>query len=584
MAGFFSDRFIEEVREKNDIVELISTYVPLQKKGGKLWGLCPFHGEKTPSFSVDSEKQFYYCFGCHAGGDVIRFVREMEHLEFGEAVRLLAERARLPVPETAQGGERRSKEDKERLYQALTQAARLFNANLYKPEGEKALAYLHGRGLSDRTIRRFGLGCTAPGGESLTRQLREQGFSSAELVEANLSMERDGRAFDVFRNRVMFPIFDPRGRVIAFGGRVMGDGQPKYLNSTDTPVFNKRRNVYGLNFLKKKSFPYLRLVEGYMDVVSLYQHGVDGCVATLGTALTQEQARLLKRYNENIVVCYDGDEAGQRAIQRAIGIFQEAGVDVKVCVVPGGQDPDEFVRDKGGQALIDLPCVESTAFRLDVAKQKRDLSSEEERAAYAEEASAILRGLSPVQTERYLKRLSLETGFERETLLRQVGASPAAPKPIKRDISPPQGKNKPEMVHEAAQRRIVLYLYSGGRLPEGSLTAEEFTDATYRRMYETLLSGGRSALVGLMGMEEDEQLRAKMAQVLSEDESLVKEDPGKQIADCVGHIKLYWIDQRISQLMAALPTLPPEEQKAAGARLNALMTQRGRYKQAGRKE
>lgn len=193
MAGFFSDRFIEEVREKNDIVELISTYVPLQKKGGKLWGLCPFHGEKTPSFSVDGEKQFYYCFGCHAGGDVIRFVREMEHLEFGEAVRLLAERARLPVPETAQGGERRSREDKERLYQALTQAARLFNANLYKPEGEKALAYLHGRGLSDRTIRRFGLGCTAPGGESLTRQLREQGFSSAELVEANLSMERDGR-------------------------------------------------------------------------------------------------------------------------------------------------------------------------------------------------------------------------------------------------------------------------------------------------------------------------------------------------------------------------------------------------------
>ncbi len=586
MAGSFSDRFLEELRDRTDLVEVVSSYVPLNKKGSKYWGLCPFHGEKTPSFCVDREKQFYYCFGCHAGGDAIRFVREMEHLEFTEAVRLLAERANLPVPQNlGRDASAASRGEKERLYEALVEAARFFNRTLYTPEGQAALAYLHKRGLTDNVIRRFGLGCTAPGGESLTRYLREKGFETQELVRANLSMERDGRAFDVFRNRVMFPIMDPRGRVIAFGGRVLGDGQPKYLNSTDTPVFNKRRNVYGLNFLRKKAFAYLRLVEGYMDVVSLYQHGVDGCIATLGTALTPEQARLIKRYNENIVVCYDGDEAGQRAIQRAIGIFREIGTDVRVCVVPDGQDPDEYVREHGGQALLGIQNIESTAYRLNVAMQAHDLSREEERAAYAEEAAAILKGENPVQIERYLKRLSLETGFSLETLRLQLGSSyktqELAPK---RHISPARGQDKPEPVHVAAQRRILLYLYSGGSLPEDSLKPEEFSDDLYRKMYETLLSGGKNALVASMGLEEDEALRARMARVLAQDESIVQEDTGRQIKDCISHIKLYWIDQEIEQLTKELPTLPKEQQRETGERLNALLTRRGRYSQTGRKE
>ena len=359
MAGRFPSEWIDEVRDRSDIVSVVSEYVPLKRKGAKFWGLCPFHGEKTPSFSVDAERQLYYCFGCHAGGNVITFVMNMERMEFPEAVVHLAERAHMEVPERT-GADPAPKKDRDRLYAALTAAAKFYYKTLYSPQGERALQYLHGRGIRDNVIRRFGLGATAAGHASLTQHLKEQGFSDKELTEANLALERGGRVFDTFRDRVMFPIFDPRGRVIAFGGRVIGQGEPKYLNSGDTPVFNKRRNVYGLNFLKGGRRDRLRLVEGYMDVVSLYQHGVDGCVATLGTALTPEQIRLMKRYAPEILLTYDGDGAGQRAIARGLDLFEAERVPARVTVVPDKMDPDEFVRARGGQALEELGSVDAT--------------------------------------------------------------------------------------------------------------------------------------------------------------------------------------------------------------------------------
>lgn len=582
------DRFVDDVRERSDIVELISQYMPLQKKGGRYWGLCPFHGEKTASFSVDAEKQFYYCFGCHAGGDSIRFVREMEHLEFREAVLFLAERSHIPVPESFAKGHFQPRQDRDRLYQALTEAARFFNATLYQPEGSRALEYLHNRGLKDNVIRHFGLGSTALAGDSLTRHLLGQGFTIKELVDANLSMDREGRSFDVFRARVMFPIFDPTGRVIAFGGRVMGDGQPKYLNSSDTPVFNKRRNVYGLNFLRRAKLPNIRMVEGYMDVVSLYQHGVEGCVATLGTALTPEQAKKILSYNKNIVICYDGDEAGQRATQRAISFFEEDdAADVRVCVVPDLLDPDEYVRANGGQALLQLPNLEATAYRLNVLADKHDLSLEEERAKYAEEAAQVLKPLSPVQRERYVKRLTLETGFSEETIRAQIGEATQA-KTVKRDISPIRGKNKQAPVHVLAQRQILCYLLSGGKLHGDAIDVDDFTEPLYREIYELFLQDGIEGVKHRMSTEEDEQQRASLAEIVFRGDGALEGETqvfsNKQLTDCISQIKLFALDQQLEALKEELTTLPPEQQGQQMQRIQTLLARRGRYQAIGRKE
>ena len=288
MPGWISDAWLEELRSRTNLEEVVSEYVSLKPKGRRYWGCCPFHNEKTPSFSVDTETQLYYCFGCHKGGTVFTFVQEMERLDFVDAVRHLAERAHMELPENkSQPRDRRSSTDKERLYQANVAAARWFHANLFKPEGAEMLAYLYKRGLADKDIRKFGLGASIDGWDALKNELTGQGFTEQELAEAGLIVNRSGKPHDMFRARVMFPIINPQGRVIGFGGRAMGDAQPKSLNTGDTPVFNKRQGLYSLNLAKaERDAGQLVLVEGYMDVCSLRKSGVRGVVATLGTALT----------------------------------------------------------------------------------------------------------------------------------------------------------------------------------------------------------------------------------------------------------------------------------------------------------
>ena len=424
MAGRLPQAWLDELRDRADIVQVVSRYVQLNPKGGRYWGLCPFHGEKTPSFSVNPQRQMYYCFGCHAGGSAITFVMEMEHLDFMEAVKLLAEQVHMEVPELTHSREdAESKSRKERLYEANRQCARFFHAQLWKKESAQILEYLHGRELSDSTIRVFGLGATPPQSDGATRAMRELGFTDDELVNAGISVRREGRVYDMFRQRAIFPIIDAQGRVLGFGGRALGDVKPKYLNTGDTPIFNKRLGVFAANLLKKqRGLKRVILTEGYMDVIALVQAGVPGVCATLGTALTLEQARLLKRYAPEIWVSYDGDAAGQHAILRALDIFEEEGVPARVLDFPGGMDPDEYIKTYGPQSVEQLRPTDATAYRMKQEAANHDLSTEEGRTAYAIACAKYLAKVKePVELENYVKQLMVSTGFTREVLLAQIG-------------------------------------------------------------------------------------------------------------------------------------------------------------------
>ena len=343
------ERFIDELVARTDIVDLVSEYVRLTKKGRNYWGLCPFHSEKTPSFSVSADKQIYKCFGCGKGGGAINFMMEMDNLPFIDAVKVLAKRVNMPVPETGSASPG-MRERREKLLEINRQAARVFHRWLYQPEGAEGLEYLLKRGLSRATLTNFGLGFAPNRWDALINALSQQGYDKRDLLDAGLAVSnKDGRIYDRFRNRVMFPIIDVRGEVIGFGGRVMDDSTPKYLNSPDTPVYNKSRNVFALNVSKKSRAGRVILTEGYMDTIALHQAGFDSAVASLGTSLTAEHAQLLARYFQNAVIAYDGDGAGVSAAQRAIPLLEKAGLSVKVLRMRGAKDPDEFITGTGLQ-------------------------------------------------------------------------------------------------------------------------------------------------------------------------------------------------------------------------------------------
>ena len=425
MASRFPASWLDDLRARSDIVQVISGYVALKKSGRKFWGLCPFHGEKTASFSVDAEQQLYYCFGCKDGGNVITFIMEMEHCSFHEAVELLADRAHVPLPEMVNDAEweqRRTR--RERLLQANKEAARFYHEMLFKPEGAGSLQYLRNRGLSDAVIRKFGLGAAPDQWTALTDHLLAAGYTLDELSSVGLTLVKPpkesggpSRHFDMFRNRAIFPIIDMYKNVIAFGGRSLGKELPKYLNTSDTPVFNKRKGVYAANLLRQqRHLDRVVLVEGYMDVISLTQFGVAGVCATLGTALTNEQARLLRRFAPEVWLGYDGDSAGQHAILRGLDILEEEGIPARVLDFPDGLDPDEFVRRDGAEGFASLPAISAAEYRLRRLKESFDLSDDEGRMNYVRKASYVLAPLDPVGEETYVKVLMLETGFSRESI------------------------------------------------------------------------------------------------------------------------------------------------------------------------
>ena len=409
----YGEEIIEEVRSRNDIVDLISTYVPLKKKGSSYFGLCPFHNEKSPSFSVSRDKQMYYCFGCGAGGNVFTFLMEYENFSFPEALKYLAERAGRELPEEELNEEaKRAMDEKARLREMNKLSANYFYYLLHSKRGQKGLAYLKDRGITDTTIKHFGLGYADIYNDDLYRFLKSKGYSDEDLKDSALVTidERRGGS-DKFWNRVMFPIMDVNNRVIGFGGRVMGDGSPKYLNSKETKLFDKSRNLYGLNFARSSRKKEIILCEGYMDVISMHQAGFTNAVAALGTAFTSGHGTLLKRYTENVILSFDSDEAGQRAILRAIPILKEAGLTVRVLDLTPYKDPDEFIKGLGAQALEERirKAMSSFMFQVKVAAGRYDQDDPESKTQFQHEAAKLLATIEePLERKNYIEAVSRE--------------------------------------------------------------------------------------------------------------------------------------------------------------------------------
>ena len=405
----FPPAFLDELAARNPIEEVVGQYVNLKRSGSNLFGLCPFHGEKTPSFSVAPDKGIYYCFGCHKGGGVINFEMEIEGLSYPDAVRALAQRAGMEVPDDEEYQSRYRKQ--ERLWALAKEAARFFVTQLYAPTGAEGLRYAQSRGMSKGTLTRFGIGFAPDSWDSLCKAMRAKGYTDEELKDAGLVSvsQKNGNIFDRFRNRLMFPIIDVRGNVIGFGGRVMDNSTPKYLNSPETEIFNKRKNLFALNVAKKTKLGYLILVEGYMDAIALHQYGFDCAVASLGTSLTEEHAVLLSRYTEQVVLIYDGDEAGQNATRRAIPMLERAGLQVKVLQMRDAKDPDEFLK-KFGADRFKLLLEESSnrvEYQLRAIQKKYDLNVDEDRVKFISEAAELVSTLgNAVQREIYGNRVA----------------------------------------------------------------------------------------------------------------------------------------------------------------------------------
>lgn len=523
----YPQEVIEEVRARNDIVDVVSGYVRLQKKGANHFGLCPFHNEKSPSFSVSQGKQMYYCFGCGAGGNVITFLQQYENASFQEAVKMLADRAGIKLPEAKYSEAARDKENhRARLLAVNKEAAKYFYYQLRAPQGKQGLTYLKNRQLSEETIHKFGLGFANKTSDDLSRYLKEKGFSDALLQEAGVSTfdERYG-VHDKFWNRVIFPIQDINHRVIGFGGRVMGDGTPKYLNSPETPVFDKSRNLYGLNFARSSRKNQFILCEGYMDVISMHQAGFTQAVASLGTAFTTGQASLLKRYAEEVLLAYDSDGAGIKAALRAIGILRESGLTGKVISFAPYKDPDEFIKAEGAEAFEKRlsEAENSFLFEIRILSGEFDLSDPAGKTKFHREIAKKLCGFSEeAERANYMEAIAEKYHIGHENLRKLVNSAAAQTglaRPIERPKSGIQSKKTPEDNAKKAQRLLITWLTDRPEIYpkiKKFITAEDFTDELYKKVAEQLfvqLEEGGADPAGMVDLFEEEEQQREVAQL-----------------------------------------------------------------------
>ncbi|MCR5610700.1 MAG: DNA primase [Clostridiales bacterium] len=504
----FPDAWLSELLSKNDIASVISEYTELRPKGGRLWGHCPFHTDKTPSFSVSPDKQLFHCFSCKAGGSVIQFIMQAENLSYFDAVRHLASRANMDMPEEI--NDRRLVEQKllrERIYEANRETANFYYRSLFSEAGGGARRYLEARGVNADTAKRFGLGYSPDGYDVLYKHLTEKGFSRDVLLSAGLVVKGrkdETKTYDFFRGRLMFPVVSASGKVIAFGGRTMAHEEPKYINTGDTPVYNKRENIYAINLLKGKKLDDIIMVEGYMDVISLHQAGVENTVASLGTALTNQQARLLKRYASKIFYAYDGDDAGQNAMIRGIDILRSAGMEPRVIVIPGGKDPDEYIKEFGRDEFMILKDASITGIRFKLSRlaAKCGTDTADGRQQFAIEACSLISKLEPVERDRYIPYVSETSGLSAATIREQCGLSQATP-----------SANDPEVV---SRKR-----YVGFKRPK----RDSERTVSEKRLLSCIMSSAadglaiaRSKLFSLMLFTSD-SMRVFAARLISEYES-----------------------------------------------------------------
>ncbi len=524
---YYPDEVIEEVRTRNDIVDVISGYVHLQKKGANYFGLCPFHNEKSPSFSVSPGKQMYYCFGCGAGGNVFTFLMEYENYSFPEAVKTLAQRAGVNLPEAEESEEARRAESKRtRLLAVNKEAAKYFYYQLRARQGEAGMRYLKGRQLSDETLQKFGLGFANKTSDDLVRYLRNKGFSPELIHEAGLcNVDEKHGMYDKFWNRVIFPIEDINHRVIGFGGRVMGDGTPKYLNSPETPIFDKSRNLYGLNFARSSRKGNIILCEGYMDVIAMHQAGFDQAVASLGTAFTSGQAGLLKRYAKEVLLSYDSDGAGVKAALRAIGILRETGLTGKVIDLKPYKDPDEFIKNLGQEAFQERIDRAENSFLFEVRMLEREfnLSDPEDKTRfYRQIAQKLCAFPEEVERENYIEAVAEKYHIGLESLRRLVGSTAAATglaRPVERPKSGIHSKATPEENDKRTQRLLLTWLVEEPQVyPKIArfLSPQDFTEELYRRVADKLFEGlekgevNAAAIISLFPEEEEQRQVASL--------------------------------------------------------------------------
>ena len=551
----YSDDIIEDVRMKNDIVDVISQYVKLNRKGSSYFGLCPFHNEKTPSFSVTPSKQMYYCFGCGAGGNVFNFIMEYENFTFGEALQYLAERSGVELPKIEYSKEAREKaERKATLLEINKQAAQYFYYQLRRENGRTAYAYLTGRGLSEETIKKFGLGYSDKYSDDLYKYLKGKNYSDELLRESGLfSVDERHGMYDKFWNRVIFPIMDVNNRVIGFGGRVMGDGKPKYLNSPETKIFDKSRNLYGLNVARTTRKNHLILCEGYMDVISMHQAGFTNAVASLGTALTSGHASLLKRYTQEVLLLYDSDEAGVKAALRGIPILREAGVNSRVVSLKPYKDPDEFIKNMGAEAFEQRlgEAMDSFMFRVNIAEGDFPMEEPQGQNRFFERCAQMLLELSDeLERNLYIEAIVKQYrryGISNEDLRKRVNTLAMKGTPAERRVQPKSGSpetKKKESAAEKSQKLMLTWLvnYPGiFSTVEKYIKPSDFVVPLYRQvagmLFDQQAEGGINTARLLNAFTDSEEQREVASLFNATIHLETKEEQDRAFSDALLRIK-----------------------------------------------
>jgi len=522
----FPENFIQELTERNDIVDVVGSYVSLGKRSGaNLFGLCPFHNERTPSFAVNPAGQFYHCFGCGKGGGVINFIMEIENLSYPDAVAFLAKRAGMQMPEDSFD---RDAKKRSRLLAANRDAARWFYEQLVTPEGKRCTDYMAGRRISPAVAKRFGLGFAPERSGAFLSAMRQKGYSDWELSEADLIRKGDGDFYCTFRDRLMFPIIDVRGNVIGFSGRTLGDARAKYLNSKDTLVFNKGRILFALNLAKKSKAGYIILSEGNIDIVALHQAGFDSAVASLGTSLTPEQARLISRYTNEVIIAYDNDGAGIKASQRAIGILERLDLKVRVLRMTGAKDPDEYIKTRGADAFRNLleGSEDQVDYRLGAVTAKYDLSQDDQKVAFLKEASALLATLpGAVEREVYAIRVAGQAGVGQDAVIQEVERRRKqllrkAARTEEQELNRPERMAQPadrelryrNPVSAAAEEGVIRLLYLEPSLekevglPEAAMFSSEALGRIYTILRQKIEEGGTLSISSLSGVLSREEM------------------------------------------------------------------------------
>lgn len=557
-----SEENIEKIIESNDIVDVISEFVPLKRAGRGYMGVCPFHNDKGPSMSVSQEKQLYHCFGCGASGNIVGFIMKIRNLDYIDAIKYLGERAGIKIETELQDPQKLKYEAlKNDIFQINIEAARYFLANLFNIKS--AYDYFEKRGIDEKTIKKFGLGYSLDSYEGLYKYLKNKGFKEEFILKAGLISKKEDRIYDRFRNRVMFPVFDIKTRIIGFGGRVLDNSKPKYLNSPETPVFVKGTNLYGLNFVIKSGLPeYIIVVEGYMDCISLHQYGITNTVASLGTALTLDQAKLLKRYCKNIYICYDSDAAGQTATLRGLNILAQAGCDIKIISIPSGKDPDEFIKNFGVnefKKLIDnaLPVSE---YRIQMAKNGKNLKDAKQKSIFVTESAKILSDLeNEIEIQAYASKIYDETGIDVKIILDEVKKIKKAKNLNQNNKANNRNNNMSGNIYnlEPAYKKAEKWLLQMSltnndyfNYIRNKINLDDFITESLKIASEFIfkkLDAGEEVIPSELLLKFTEQ--QDISDISSIFEDLEKVDnPFKLIDDCIKTIDKYNIENKISEL------------------------------------